>query len=49
MDQTKHLTEGHREDRPPIKHSKEWYGYWGNKCPDCGADADVREANDGTK
>lgn len=47
MDQTKHLEEGHElnegNNRPVLKHSKAWYGYWGNKCPDCGADAEFEE------
>jgi len=48
-DVTKHTTEGHREDRPPVKHSKEWYGYWGGKCPDCDVVAEFEEKKNGTK
>ena len=47
VDVTKHLAEGHENlegtEKQPINHSKEWYGYWGNKCPDCGADAEFEE------
>ena len=47
MDVTRHLTEGHELNeefnRPVLKHGKEWYGYWGNKCPDCNQPAEFDE------